>query len=121
MGAPGQARDHVGVQAGAVHQVSRGDDAVVGGGEAQRAALARDGADAEAALERQAGGHQVPGQRLGHAAVVYDGRLRRVDSGESTRLLLDLLEPSRVDHGHAGHAVGHAALVQGLEPRQLVL
>src|SRR5258708_798424 len=66
-------------------------------------------------------GPQFRGARLAPGGVAHVGRLRRVDSGESTRLRLDLLEPSRVDHGPAGHAVGHAALVQGLEPRQLVL
>lgn len=67
------------------------------------------------------GGSELGRERPGDGRVVDDRRLRRVQRAHTGGGRLDLAQPVGVDEARAGHAVGHGAGVQVVEPGRLHL
>jgi len=115
-----EARDAVGVQAGAGDQAPCAEGGV-GGGQPQTAGLLRDADERRPERHLGAPRAQAGEQRARHPAVVDDRGVRRVDGAQAGGVGLDRPQFVGVDHPQARHAVGGAALQEPVEPRQLGL
>ena len=112
----GQPRDAVGVQAGAVDQLPRGE--VAGGGDDGHAVgVVPHRRDAGAEDDLAAGLADPLGQPLAHLPVVDDAGLGDVDRLDAGGVRLQLRQPGLVDQ-RAVDAVGLPALVDPLQRRQ---
>jgi hypothetical protein len=117
----GQPRDHVRVQPGAIDQLGRRDGVLTRADGETATPHARDRADRKVVLDRDAAGDEIAPEGGRDLAVVHDGGVGRVDAGHRPHVRLDLAHAAGVDQAEPRHAVGRAPLVEGVQPRHLLL